>query len=108
MLLQIIVTVAVLFAASRVLLLLKSRSISKGMAALWTMVWIAVLVIVFWPQTLGWISDVLGVQRGVDAAVYVSTLLLFYLMFRTNAKIDNTERRITELVREMALKNEKK
>ena len=106
--LQICVTVAVLFAVSRVIILLRKRQISLPMAMFWIVVWTAALVSVFVPQVVNFFSALVGVQRGADLLVYASILALFYLIFRTNAKIDNTERKLTELVRQQAIKDEKK
>lgn len=107
-LLQVIVAVGVLFAISRVFLLFRKRQISVRMALFWSVLWLAVLVVFFVPGVVSLFSDFFGVQRGADLLVFGSVLALFYLVFRTNAKVDNVERQITELVRRDALKNEKK
>jgi hypothetical protein len=46
----------------------------------------------------------LGVGRGVDTAMYLSILTVFYLIFRSFAKIEDLDRQITKIVRANALR----
>lgn len=54
------------------------------------------------------IANRLGIGRGVDAALYISIVLLFYLNFRSNVMLENLRHEITKLTREIALSNEQK
>ena len=44
------------------------------------------------------------VGRGVDTAIYFSIVMLFYLLFRSFAKIEDLDRQLTRVVRANALR----
>jgi hypothetical protein len=67
----------------------------------------AILVVVF-PNVTTRIANRFGVGRGVDAVLYVSLIILFYLVFRTNVALENLKQEMTELVRKVAIENPKK
>jgi len=50
------------------------------------------------------LAILLGVGRGVDTAMYLSLLLIFYLQFRSFAKIEDMDRQLTRVVRANALR----
>jgi hypothetical protein len=101
--LQVIVTAFALFAWSRALLRFKDRRITVGEFAFWTLIWAGVVTVVFVPAIAAGFSTSLGVRRPVDLLVYVSIVLLFYLLFRLYVRIEHTEQEITKLVRETAI-----
>ncbi|MFO8015514.1 MAG: DUF2304 family protein [Candidatus Woesearchaeota archaeon] len=103
MLFQIIVVLFVLFAWSRVLLRFRERKISQWEFAFWSLLWIAVLVVLFIPAITEPIAGILSIGRGVDVVVYLSIVLLFYLVFRIYVKIEGIEKEITSIVRESSL-----
>ena len=57
------------------------------------------------PEFFGYVADILGVGRGVDALMYISIVVLFYLIYRLYAKVDTLERQITYIVREIAIRD---
>ena len=72
---------------------------------LWTLLWAAVVAVVLRPETASEVADRLGVGRGADVVVYLSIVALFYLQFRLFARVEDQERQITRLARELALKD---
>ncbi len=106
--LQVVVVVFALFAWSRAMLRLKDRKISVGEFIFWSIIWIAVIVTSLLPQTANAASRFFGISRPIDLAVYISILLLFYLVFRIYVKQDQLEQEITKLVREIAVRLPKK
>lgn len=105
--LQLLGVAFLLFAFSRVWLRTREGSIGWGMFLFWALVWLLALVAVVRPEVTTRLANRLGVGRGVDAAVYISIVLLFYLNFRTNVMIENLRHEITKLTRAIALKNKK-
>lgn len=105
--LQAFVVVFVLFAISRAFLRLRDRQISLAEFLFWNSVWAAALVVIFIPQVTIAIARVFGIGRGIDIAVYLSIILLFYLVFRIYVKLDQLEQDTTKLVRMMALNEAK-
>ena len=73
--------------------------------ALWTLLWGAVVAVVLRPETASEVARRLGVGRGADVVVYLSIAALFYLQFRLFARVEDQERQITKLARELALKD---
>ncbi len=105
---QVIAIVFAVFAWSRAILRFKDGSMRFGELALWSLIWIAVIVVAIVPGLASSIANVLGIQRGIDVAVYSAIILLLYLIFRLYVRIDNLEHETTKLVRELAIKRVKK
>lgn len=105
--LQIIAILFVVFAWSRALLRFKDHKISLTEFVFWSVIWATAIVALALPKTAELISYRLGVERPVDLAVFVSILLLFYLVFRLYVKHEQQTQEITKLVREIALKHPK-
>jgi hypothetical protein len=101
---QIAALVVAVIHLARLLALWKSRKIPLGTALFWGFVWFAVLIIVFFTPVIDALSKPIGVGRGIDLVVYISILVLFYMIFQLHMKIDKLEHEITKLVREIALK----
>lgn len=95
-----------IFAFTRVWLRMREGSIGIGMFIFWIVVWGLALVAVIKPGVTTTIANRLGIGRGVDAALYISIVLLFYLNFRSNVMMENLRHEITKLTREIALSNE--
>ncbi len=106
--LQIIAIVFALFAWSRALLRLRDRKISPMEFTFWTVIWAVVIGTMLLPKTAEFISLSLGVERPIDLAVFVSLLLLFYLIFRLYVKHEQKEQELTKLVREVAIRSPKR
>ncbi|EHP89187.1 DUF2304 domain-containing protein [Methanotorris formicicus] len=94
-----------LFAMSRVILQIRNRNMGLDEGIFWLFVWILVVVVLVFPQTLSCLAGVLGVGRGVDAIIYLSIVVLFYLIYRMYARMEHLEREITKVVREVAIKD---
>jgi small membrane protein len=106
--LQILVILFVLFAWSRAFFRMRDKSISIGEFSLWSLIWIAVLIVSLFPSLTSILSKWVGIGRGMDLALYASVILLFYLMFRLYVKIDSQNQEVTKLVREIAIRDAKK
>ena len=104
---QILAIVFALFAFSRAVLRFKDGAIKIREFVMWNVVWIAVIVVAALPPTAIFISTFLGVQRAVDLIVYVSIIVMFYLIFRIYVKTEKMEHSITTIARELAIKRAK-
>jgi hypothetical protein len=105
---QMLVTLFVLFAWSRAFFRMRDKNISIGEFSFWSLIWIAVLIVNLFPGLTSIVSGFVGIGRGMDLAVYAGITLLFYLMFRLYVKIDTQSKELTKLVREIAIKEAKK
>lgn len=108
MLIKIVLILFILFVISKVALRYKDKVISLQEFILWTIFWFSVGFVVIFPEITSIVASWLGVGRGVDLVIYISVLILFYLVFRTLARLDKIEKDITKIVREAALKNQNK
>ncbi|ABR56916.1 DUF2304 domain-containing protein [Methanococcus aeolicus] len=100
---QIIAIVLAVFALSRIILQVKNSNMTFDAALFWVFIWISILTSVIFPSMLGKLAILTGVGRGVDVIIYLSIMMLFYLLYRTYVKMENMEREITKLVREIAI-----
>ena len=106
MLIQIILSLFLLFALSRVLMQLRQGKLTVGTFLFWVGLFVFALTGVLSPEFTQEVARLLGIGRGTDVAMYLSIALLFYLIFRLSITIEETRREITELFRKLAL-NEK-
>lgn len=104
---QILMVLFALFAWSRAALRLKDKSIKIGEFIFWSVLWLSLIIFSISPALLQFLSNVLGIQRATDLAIYVSIIVLFYLMFRVYVKVDKQGQEITHVVRNVALKRKK-
>jgi len=105
---QILLSAFLLFALSRVFLRFKEGGISLGQFLFWCGLWLLAFFTIFNPgATLYW-AKLLGIGRGADVVLYASVIVLFYLVFRLHVFIEDIHHDITQLVREVALGQEKK
>lgn len=68
------------------------------------LLWISALYFVLNPNLLIEIANEIGIGRGVDLAIYLSILLLFYLAYKILVKLEKINRDITKMVRNSALR----
>ena len=101
--LEIVVFVFCLFAISRVILRLRDRQVSVREGIFWIALWLIVIVLVWLQNQIGLFSKYLAGRRPVDVIMYMSILLLFYLLFRLYVKLDAMNSEITKLVRQQSL-----
>jgi len=97
-----------LFAYSRVLLRFKEKNVSGKELVFWSVIWISIIFVAIIPGFIGWFSNIFGIGRAIDFAVYTSIVLMFYLVFRMYVRLESLEQSITKIVREMAIRKKKK
>lgn len=105
MIIQLLLSLFLIFVLSRVLIQVKASKISIGAFLFWSSLFIFALLGVFEPELTGYVANYLGIGRGSDVVFYISIALLFYLIFRLSIALEDTRREITELVQKIALKD---
>ena len=105
MIIKLITSLFILFAASRVYLRYKDGAVGRFGISFWLILWTGVGVFTWWPNLSDKIANSVGVGRGVDALIYFSIIALFYAVFRIYIKLEFIEREITSLVRNISLKS---
>lgn len=102
---QIILTLFAAFGFGAAVSRFRKGSLGLKQFALWTVLWAAIVAVVLRPDLASEAARRLGVGRGADVVVYLSIAALFYLQFRLFARVEDQERQITRLARELALKD---
>lgn len=102
---QIILTIFLIFALSRVILRFRGGSLPKIGFFFWSGIFSLAIISVLLPDLSSRFAAYIGIGRGVDAIVYASIALLFYLVFRIHIFLEDIRHEITELVRRLALKD---
>lgn len=103
MIFTFVITLFVAFAVSRVIIRFKSKDFGLSEFLFWMLIWIGIEVVIWIPKVLDEVARTIGIGRGIDAVVYASIVLLFYLVYRIYAKLKGIQRDTTELVRKIAL-----
>lgn len=105
---QLVLIIFLIFALSRVVLRFKGGVVSITGFIFWCSLFISAIAVVLIPDITSKIAHAAGIGRGVDAVVYTSIVLLFYLVFRIHIYLEDIKNDITSLVSKMALEEEKK
>ena len=102
---QIILLAFILFAIIRAVLRFKNKDIRVNEFFFWMVLWGAIAVVVIFPDLTSRLAALLGVGRGADLAIYLSTILVFYLIFRLMVSLDKIDQDVTKIVSALALKD---
>ncbi len=105
MIIQIILVAFFIFAIFKVLGKFKNKEFQTSETIAWSVFWILAIVVVMNPNSTYVLAKFLGVGRGVDAVVYLSLAILFFLIFKMFVRLEKMERQITKVVRAQALKD---
>lgn len=105
MLIQILLSLFIFFALIKIINRFLAKELSFLSLIFWLLFWSAVIIVVWQPNLSTGLANRLGVGRGTDLVMYISVVVLFYLIFRLTVKIEKMERNITKVVRKIALLN---
>ena len=109
MVIQIVVTFGVLvLVLPNIYSSYKKNSLTPFGAVLWILLWIAGLILIWFPHLIDLIGSSLGVGRSIDAFVYLAIIFLLYSVLSQKIKINELSREITLLNRKIAVKEVKK
>lgn len=105
MYLQILVTIFIVFILLKLFLQKQKNKISLLSFLIWFLLWLAVLLVFWLPDTTSYLAAWLGIGRGADLVVYLSILVIFYMIFKIFVRLNKIENEITKVVRDDAIKN---
>ena len=57
------------------------------------------------PEMTNTLAHFLGIGRGVDFILYLSTLFLFFICFNLYLRLKEYDKKLTQITRELALRN---
>lgn len=102
---QVVLVCFAAFGMSRVLIRFRRGGTRLSNLGLWFLFWVLVVIAALRPETTDLLASWMGVGRGVDTAMYLGFLVIFYLVFRAFAKLEDLDRQLTRVVRANALKD---
>ncbi|MFH2109305.1 MAG: DUF2304 family protein [Patescibacteria group bacterium] len=102
MLFQILFLVIVAFSTSRALLRFREKALNLGGVIFWVLVWGVGSVVVFYPGLSSTLANLFGIGRGSDLILYLSVILLFYLIYRIYVKLAGLSRKLDLLIRKLS------
>lgn len=97
----------IIFALSRVYLQFKNRQLKLSGFVFWMLLFTTAVIGTILPDELTRFANALGIGRGVDFVIYASIALLFYLVFRLYVYLEEVRHEITDVVRKIALREDK-
>ncbi|TAL51340.1 DUF2304 family protein [Patescibacteria group bacterium] len=100
---QVLIIVFALFAVTRTVLQFKKGAVSRRWLLFWMLFWLGAGTVAALPQTADSLARTVGVGRGADVVIYLSLIVIFYLIFRLYVKIEQVESEITGLVRKLTM-----
>lgn len=100
-----------LFAISGAFLVWQRRHeglLSLRAAIWWLLIWVGMLVMAWYPNSVQTAADILGIGRGVDLVIYCALAFILLTIFRLSVKLESLQRDITKVVRHNALENKER
>lgn len=101
---QLIIIVFSIFALSRVINNIKARNTDKIGMLFWVVFWIVIIFAALFPGLIDSVFFFFGIESATEFGLYGMMILLAYMIFRLYAKTEDTERKITKIVRTIAIK----
>jgi small membrane protein len=108
MILQTMLILFLIFAASRVFLQWKNGNIKIVSFIFWAAIFVGAIFSIIQPEISSHLARLVGIGRGADVILYFSVAILFYLLFRLYIYVENLRHEISELISQLALKEDKK
>jgi len=103
MMIQVLVSIVIALILFKTAARYRKKEISPRLFGFWVLFWLLAALLFWMPELSQYVADLLEVGRGVDAVLYISLVILFYLMFKIFNRFERMEREITKLVREIAI-----
>lgn len=108
MIIKVVIIIFVLVVIGKTIRRFQRGDISSRELTIWTVFWLLVGLVAIVPKKTDAVAQWLGVGRGVDLLVYISIIVLFFIVFKIIVKLENIDRDITKVVRNAALEQEDK
>lgn len=103
MVFQIVLLAFALLALLRTFRQYRKSEVSGYWAFLFTLLWIAVLVVTAVPHLADRVANLVGIGRGADLILYTAVIVLVSAAYRSIVREQQLSREMTELVRAVAI-----
>lgn len=75
---------------------------------IWLLFWVTISILAIVPDLVSTnIAQILGFKSNINAVIFVALGFLYLFMFYVTAIVEKLEKQMTEVVRELALENQK-
>ncbi len=75
---------------------------------IWLLFWVTISILAIVPDLVSTnIADLLGFKSNINAVIFVALGFLYLFMFYITAIVEKLEKQMTEVVRELALENQR-
>ena len=108
MIIKSVIILFIIFVLWRTFIRFKQRDITSRELIIWAIFWSLVAVATIVPKKTDTFAQWLGVERGADLLVYISIIVLFFMVFKIIVKLEKIDRDITGVVRNVSLANRDK
>jgi hypothetical protein len=105
MIVKVIIILFVLFVFSKLVARFKAGDITRQEFAIWLVFWTLVIAVTLMPKKTDVLAKLLGVGRGADLLIYISIIVLFFIVFKILVQLEKIDKNITRIVRSSALAN---
>lgn len=103
---QVLLVFLVVLAVGGVIAKYREGRIGVAAFLFWMLLWSAAVLVILFPDSTIIVARSLGIGRGVDLVLYLSVILILYLIFRLYVRIEQMERDLTQVVRSIAIREE--
>jgi hypothetical protein len=104
MLQQIIAFIIISFFVARLIIQKNQRQITGLTFIIWLIFWIIAAILIFFIKYLDRLAILLGFSAsGIQILIYLSLIIVFYLLLKVRLKIEKMEKDITILTRQNAI-----
>jgi len=103
MVIQFILIIFIILVLIRIFSRFRNQDITGQEFFLWLIFWLVVGTAVMFPQKTDLIAKLVGVSRGADLLMYLSVLVLFFIVFKILVKLEKINRNLTKIVRNLAI-----
>lgn len=107
MVIQILISIVALLVIINAVAKLRQKTFTLPIFIIWTGLWLAMDVVVWYPNISTIVARFLHVGRGTDAVLYISLIVIFYLIFRISARLEKLHQDVTKLTRSIAIASKK-
>ena len=104
--LQIVVAIVMITALAVIIEMIRRKMLELKYALVWLIVGTAVLVMDFFPQSMNWIAEKLGIASPVNMLFFFGFCFLLIIIFVLTIAVSSLSVRVKNLAQEIAL-NEK-
>jgi hypothetical protein len=103
---QLLVPAFALCMVTKAVCRFQRHDLSTRELILWLVVWTGVSLVSIFPDfSMLWLSRFTGIKSGFNALIFFALVVLIYGLLQLYIKLEKHERNLTELVRNLALKD---